>query len=262
MPPRTAYSPASRTVPVRTKPLISSQATSASMSTMLPGAAEKRLRRDAAARRHALHDGVDGGRQDARARLRRARAGEPRQRRHALRRDAGVRRHAVVGLAVPGREARTSISGATNAARSGAPAGAEPVARDVDQHRRPVRRAGERPREVGDDERVEAVRHARQRRLVAPLKGVEGSGKGGVMVSCHVHALSSRGSRSENPGPMNTAALKLAPTVVMGSGLDASRRPGMTSRVDRRVVGVEALQPAEDGRVVARRRLGLAREPR
>ena len=41
MPPRTAYSPVSRTVPVRRKPLISSQATSASVATMLPGAAEK-----------------------------------------------------------------------------------------------------------------------------------------------------------------------------------------------------------------------------
>ena len=41
MPPRTAYSPVSRTVPVRRKPLVSSQLTSWVVSTTLPGAAEK-----------------------------------------------------------------------------------------------------------------------------------------------------------------------------------------------------------------------------
>ena len=41
MPPRTAYSPVSRTVPVRRKPLISSQPTSESVATAFPGAAEK-----------------------------------------------------------------------------------------------------------------------------------------------------------------------------------------------------------------------------
>jgi hypothetical protein len=41
MPPRTAYSPDSRTVEARRKPLVSSQRTSASISTALPGAAEK-----------------------------------------------------------------------------------------------------------------------------------------------------------------------------------------------------------------------------
>ena len=40
MPPRTAYSPASRTVEARTKPLVSSQPVSAFISTTLPGAAE------------------------------------------------------------------------------------------------------------------------------------------------------------------------------------------------------------------------------
>ena len=41
MPPRTAYSPVSRTVPVRRKPLASSQPISWVVSTTLPGAAEK-----------------------------------------------------------------------------------------------------------------------------------------------------------------------------------------------------------------------------
>ena len=40
MPPRTAYSPVSRTVPERTKPFDSSQATSSSVATELPGTAE------------------------------------------------------------------------------------------------------------------------------------------------------------------------------------------------------------------------------
>ena len=41
MPPRTAYSPVSCTVPERRKPLPSSQATRSSVATELPGAAEK-----------------------------------------------------------------------------------------------------------------------------------------------------------------------------------------------------------------------------
>ena len=40
MPPRTAYSPASRTVEVRVKPLSSSQPTTPSIGSMLPGAAD------------------------------------------------------------------------------------------------------------------------------------------------------------------------------------------------------------------------------
>ena len=40
MPPRTAYSPVSRTLDALAKPLVSSQFTSASRSTILPGAAE------------------------------------------------------------------------------------------------------------------------------------------------------------------------------------------------------------------------------
>ncbi len=41
MPPRTAYSPVSCTVPERRKPLVSSHATRSSVATALPGAAEK-----------------------------------------------------------------------------------------------------------------------------------------------------------------------------------------------------------------------------
>ena len=216
MPPRTAYSPVSRTVPVRRKPLISSQATSASVATMLPGAAEKRLLRHAAARDHALHDRVDRRRQDARVRLGRARAGEPRQRRHALRRDAGVRRHAVVGLAVPGRESQDLDLGRDELQRVLERLLPEAVAGDVDQHRRPIRRAGERPREVGDDEHVEAVRHARQRRLVAARKGVEGTGErrghmGPGFIRCHRSCTVIPGLAKREPGTHEQAP-KLAPT--------------------------------------------------
>ena len=56
MPPRTAYSPVSRTVPVRRKPLVSSQATSWSVSTDVAGRGREGLGRDAGARRHALDE--------------------------------------------------------------------------------------------------------------------------------------------------------------------------------------------------------------
>ena len=69
------------------------------------GRGRQRLRRDQAARRHALQRGIDGGKHDARP-LAAFQAGEARQRGHALRHDAGMRRHAVVGQAVPGRETR------------------------------------------------------------------------------------------------------------------------------------------------------------
>ena len=104
MPPRTAYSPVSRTVPVRRKPFDSSQAISNVVSTTFPGAAENVSRRDSRPRRHPLHQRVDGGRENAWLVLRGFGARETRERRHALRGDARVGRHPVIGLAIPGRE--------------------------------------------------------------------------------------------------------------------------------------------------------------
>ena len=88
MPPRTAYSPVSRTVPVRRKPLISSQRDRAgSVSTTLPGAAEKvsaAMRARGGTRCTSALTVVERMRGLSSDVLR---AGEPRQRRHALRGD-------------------------------------------------------------------------------------------------------------------------------------------------------------------------------
>jgi hypothetical protein len=51
----------------------------------------------------------------------------------------------------------------------------------VHEGRRPLGDAAERPRHVGDDERVEAIRHAGERQAVAPFEGIEGAGERG----CH-----------------------------------------------------------------------------
>ncbi len=68
------------------------------------GCGREGLGGDAGARRHPLHEGVHGRRQEARAVLRGARTGEPRERRHPLRGDGRIRRDPVVGLAIPGRK--------------------------------------------------------------------------------------------------------------------------------------------------------------
>mgnify|MGYP003694712243 CR=1 FL=1 len=60
MPPRTAYSPGSRTVEARTKPLSSSQSTIPCMPMTLPGATDSACVADKVARRHALERGIDG----------------------------------------------------------------------------------------------------------------------------------------------------------------------------------------------------------
>ena len=67
------------------------------------GRHRQRLRRHHLARRHALHDGVDGGEHDQRF-VAALQARQPRQRSQALRQDAAMRRHPVIGLAVPGRK--------------------------------------------------------------------------------------------------------------------------------------------------------------
>ena len=54
-----------------------------------------------------------------------------------------------------------------------------PVAGDVDQNGRPLDLPRQAAREIGDDERVEAVRHAGQRQALALLQGIEGAGQGG-----------------------------------------------------------------------------------
>ena len=92
-----------------------------------------------------------------------ARAGEPRQRRHALRGDGGVGRDAVVGLAVPGREFEDFRVRRREDKRLAEGAQALAVARDMDQRAgAPLSGLGEAAREIGGDEGVETVRRARQ----------------------------------------------------------------------------------------------------
>ena len=69
----------------------------------MAGRNRQRLRRHHLARRHALHDGVDGRQHDQRL-VAALQARQPRQRGQALRQDAAMRRHPVIGLAVPCRK--------------------------------------------------------------------------------------------------------------------------------------------------------------
>ena len=135
------------------------------------------FRRDARARRHALQDGIDGGREKARPLGGGARARQPRQRRHALRGHRRVRRDAVVGLAIPGREGQHLDLRRDEAQRVLQHLLALPVARHMDESRRPLRKGAERPRQVGDDERVEPVRNAGQGQAAAPFQGIDGAGE-------------------------------------------------------------------------------------
>jgi hypothetical protein len=141
------------------------------------GRGGERFRRDPRARRHALQNGVDGGRKQARALLRRARAGEARQGRHALRRDDGVRRDAVVRLAIPGRERQHLDLRRDEAERVLQDLLALPVARHMHQRGGALRDRIERARQVGDHEGVETVRNAGERQAVAPFQGLESAGE-------------------------------------------------------------------------------------
>ncbi len=69
----------------------------------MAGRDRQRLRRDGFARRHPLHDGVDGGEYDQRF-VAALEPRQPRQRGQPLRQDTAMRRYPVVRLAVPGRE--------------------------------------------------------------------------------------------------------------------------------------------------------------
>ena len=97
MPPRTAYSPGSRTVEVRHEAVELKPSDDARHVEAIAGRGRQRLLGDHLARRHPLQHGIDG-RQQHRRMLAPLEAGQPRQRRHALRDDA---RHA----ATPGRRA-------------------------------------------------------------------------------------------------------------------------------------------------------------
>ena len=117
MPPRTAYSPGSRTVEARVKPLSSSHSTMPAMPVTLPGATESACvatKSRAGTRCSAaltVVSSTDGLSRPFHAR-------QPRQRGHALRHHGGVRRHPVVGQAVPGREFHGKKVGAEEGERT------------------------------------------------------------------------------------------------------------------------------------------------
>ena len=167
-PPRCAYSPVSRTVLARRKPLASSQRASSSSFTTLPGAAEKLSAATSFARRHALEQAIDRRGDDARALGRGSGAGEARERRHAPRDDAGMGRDAVIGLAVPAGNVEDFDFGIGEAQRLAERGRARRVARDMDEDRRPaLGLARQRAGEIGAEEGVEALGRVGEEKLFA-----------------------------------------------------------------------------------------------
>ena len=163
MPPRTAYSPVSRTAEARAKPLFSSHCVRLVILTALPGAAEKEFGRDFFARRHALQDGVDRRRENARAPGGGARTRKPRQHRHPPRRDRRIGRDAIIGLAIPAGEIEHLDLRRGEGQRFVEGAGALLVARDMDEHDGALlRRRRQRPGEIGDAKGIEPVRQGGQ----------------------------------------------------------------------------------------------------
>ena len=124
---------------------------------------------DKLARRHALQRGVDRREQD-RGSLPLA-PREPRQRQHSLRDGTRMRRDAVVGEAVPGRELEHRDFRGEEFERAAELAHPRRVAADRDE--RSFRRFGagrDRAREIRDDERRGAVRHAGERERTPRLQ--------------------------------------------------------------------------------------------
>ena len=142
----------------------------------------------------------------------------------------GVRRDAVVGLAIPGREGEDLDLGRDEAERVLEGLLPLPVAGDVDEDRRRPRRARS-GRARGRRRRARRSRPARWRASGSrPSSGRRGRGSGRL-------------------------------SWVIGFDRIGRLPAGRGSGVDRRRVGVEALEAAEHRRVVVRRRRGLAGDP-
>ena len=122
-----------------------------SMSTMLPGAAEKALARDALAPRHALQDGVDRGGQDARLVLARSASGPaaPAPSCASRRRRRWATRGHRAGSPRPGRTAPRSRARRRRARSPAAPGAARRAPRTTSTAGRSGPLAGQRAREVG-----------------------------------------------------------------------------------------------------------------
>ncbi len=168
----------------------------------IPGSGRERFGGDASARRHPLHQGVHRRRQEARPVLRGAGTGEPRERRHALRGDGRIGGHPVVGLAIPGRKGQHLDLGSDESERVLECLLALPVARHMDKDGGALDVSRKPAGEVGDRQRVESVRHARQRQVLAPLEGVDGSDEGGFhdLVESSVAETRARGPGTEGTG--------------------------------------------------------------
>ncbi len=141
----------------------------------IAGRGRERLGGDAGDGRHALQDGVDRREQDARLVLSRPRAGEPGERRHAPRGHGGVGRHPVVGLAVPGGKGKDIDLRRNERQRRLHRRHALAVAGHVHERRRPLLAFGEGACEIGRDDGVEPVGHARDGEAFGPLQGLDGA---------------------------------------------------------------------------------------
>ena len=123
----------------------------------IAGRDRQRLRRDALARRHPLHDGIDRGQHDQRL-LAAGQARQPRQRGEPLRQHAAMRRDAVIGLAIPGRKLHHAEIGREELQRPGEILHPCAVAADYrEADRRRLRPRSDGAGEVGDDQALGAL---------------------------------------------------------------------------------------------------------
>ena len=114
-------------------------------------------------------------------------------------------RHAVVGLAIPGREDQNFDLGRDELKRVLERLLALPIARHVDENGRPAA-PRQAPRQIGDGERIETVRNARERQAVASFEGVDGVGQGGFhWIGLSNTALSFLGRAKREPDPRGRA---------------------------------------------------------
>ena len=163
MPPRTAYSPVSRTLEARANPLDSSHRTSASISTILPGAAENVSPAIAASggtlcsKALTVVERMRGRSSEVRDLASRERTKNP------PRRNGGIGRHPVIGLAIPRGKIQQLDIRRRKGERLAKRAGALAVARDMDKHDGAAfRRPRQRARQIGGAKGVETIGHGRQ----------------------------------------------------------------------------------------------------
>ena len=162
MPPRTAYSPGSRTVEARDKAVELEPVDDPLHADDIAGRNRQRMRRHEVARRHALERGVDRRQQDGRL-VAPFHANEARQRGHALRDHGRIRRDTIVGQTIPCREFHDLDIGTEKRQRARQRRHALAVAADDgERHGRRVLAGGDRTRKIGEHQAFGAVRDLRQ----------------------------------------------------------------------------------------------------